>query len=220
MCAARRAVTSSPGGCRAPGLCPGCVSGIDANRVAQDTQRSEGGRASCGRVSLADGTSWQKEQFSRAYLLAVATKGGYTLASWNVDKDGVDATLRSGALMVDLQLKCTQAPRVSGNDFTYDLDVPTYNKLRDPDRSAPGYLALVVVPHNLGEWIMHEPERVLLSCHTYWAIIQDQPAPTSGKTTSVKMPRHQRLDASALEQMFRTSLDMIRRGTSDRGEAA
>jgi hypothetical protein len=110
---------------------------------------------------LAGGTNWQKEQFSRAYLLAVATKGGYTLATWNVDKDGVDATVRCGALMVDLQLKCTQVPRKTGNEYAYDLDVSTYNKLRDPDRSAPGYLALVVVPEDLEEWVAHEPDRLL-----------------------------------------------------------
>jgi hypothetical protein len=57
--------------------------------------------------------SWQKEQFSNAFILAVATKGGYTLSDWNVDKDGVDATIRKGALMVDIQLKCTQNPEHS-----------------------------------------------------------------------------------------------------------
>jgi len=55
--------------------------------------------------------SWQKEQISVAYLHAIATRESCTIASWNVDKDGVDATLRRGHLMVDIQLKCTQGMR-------------------------------------------------------------------------------------------------------------
>jgi hypothetical protein len=169
---------------------------------------------------LTAGTNWQKEQFSRAYLLAVATKGGYTLATWNVDKDGVDATIRDGALMVDLQLKCTQSPRMANADYSYDLDVATYDKLRDPNRSAPGYLALIIVPADLTNWVAHEPDRVLLSCQGYWSKLQDQPAPASTSTTTIRMPREQVLDVSALKRMFEMSLEMVRRGMSDRGEAA
>ncbi|MFI6321611.1 DUF4365 domain-containing protein [Nonomuraea sp. NPDC050556] len=153
--------------------------------------------------------SWQKEQFSKAYMLAVASQGGYTIGEWNVDKDGVDVTLRSGGLMVDLQLKCTQRPRTTSDDYVFDLDVPTYNKLRDPYRSAPGYMALVVVPPILDEWLLHEPERLLLSCHAYWAKLQDEPPPTSSATTSIRLPRCQSLTASSIEIMFEVALSRI-----------
>ncbi len=46
-----------------------------------------------------EAASWQKKQFSRAYLHALAAREGLPVGSWNVDKDGVDATLRRGALM-------------------------------------------------------------------------------------------------------------------------
>lgn len=102
-----------------------------------------------------DPESWQKEQFSRAYLLAVATRASCTLATWNVDKDGVDATLRRGGLMVDIQLKCTRNPRGGSGYYAYDLDVSTYNKLRDSERSAPGYMALMIVPQDINVWLLH-----------------------------------------------------------------
>jgi hypothetical protein len=38
-------------------------------------------------------------------MLAIATKGGHTLCDWNVDKDGVDVTIRSKALIVEIDLK-------------------------------------------------------------------------------------------------------------------
>jgi hypothetical protein len=153
--------------------------------------------------------SWQKEQFSLAFLLAVATSKGYTIAHWNVDKDGVDATIRSSAVMVDFQLKCTQSPRESRGAWVYDLDIPTFNKLRNRERSAPGYLALVVVPPDLEDWLSHEPERLLILCHGYWAKIQDMPAASGGTKTAIRIPKTQRLDGAALEVMFKKSLERL-----------
>jgi hypothetical protein len=168
---------------------------------------------------LADAGSWQKEQFSHAYLLSVATHGGFTIASWNVDKDGVDATIRKDGLMVDIQLKCTQSPRQSRGDYVYDLDIPTFDKLRDSKRSAPGYLALIVVPEDINKWLTQEPEKLLLSCHGYWARIQDMP-PASGSTkTAINLPRAQSLDVAALENMFQDSLNRLISGAIQ-GEAA
>lgn len=168
---------------------------------------------------MASAASWQKEHFSNAYVMAVATRGGYTIGLWNQDKDGVDVTLRHRGLMVDLQLKCTQQPRSASGDFVYDLDVATYNKLRDPDRSAPGYLALVVVPANLDDWLLHEQTRLLMACHGYWAKLQDEPAPSGNSTTAVRLPRSQPLTAEALKLMFEEALRRIQRGC-DEGEAA
>ncbi|WP_218009225.1 DUF4365 domain-containing protein [Herbidospora cretacea] len=167
---------------------------------------------------MTEAASWQKEQLSKAYMLAVATQGGYTIAEWNVDKDGVDVTLRSNGLMVDIQLKCTHGPRKSRGDFTFDLDVKTYDKLRDPDRSAPGYMALMVVPPKLDAWILHEPERLLIACHAYWAKLQDEPSPTGTTTTSVRLPRTQTLTTVSLKHMFEVALHRIRYGVEE-GEA-
>ncbi|MFI6297622.1 DUF4365 domain-containing protein [Nonomuraea sp. NPDC050790] len=168
---------------------------------------------------MTEATSWQKEQFSRAYVLAVATRGGYTLADWNVDKDGVDVTLRWKGLMVDFQLKCTQSPRAVKDDYVFDLDLATYNKLRDPERSAPGYMALAVVPKALDKWLLHAAERLLMSCHTYWAKLQDEPAPAASRTTAIHLPRRQVLTVQSLERMFEVSRQRILNGATEGGSA-
>ncbi|WP_433235026.1 DUF4365 domain-containing protein [Actinomadura nitritigenes] len=168
---------------------------------------------------MLEAASWQKEHFSKAYVLAIATRGGYTIGSWNQDKDGVDVTLRDRGLMVDLQLKCTQNPRTAGDHFVYDLDVATYDKLRDPERCAPGYMVLVIVPAKLDEWLLHEPTRVLMACHGYWAKLQDEPPPSGKVTTAVHLPRTQPLTSKSLEHMFQVSLQRIRLGPEE-GEAA
>ncbi|MFG2694786.1 DUF4365 domain-containing protein [Kitasatospora sp. NPDC048407] len=149
----------------------------------------------------AEATSWQKEQISRAYVHALATQGGYTICDWNVDKDGVDVTLRSRGLMIDIQLKCTQRPRVTRDGYSFDLDVDTYDKLRDPERSAPGHLALLIVPPDIGRWVTHQPNSVVLACHGYWASFQGLET-VRGNTTAVRLPRQQELTAKAMGSMF------------------
>ncbi|MCP2341164.1 DUF4365 domain-containing protein [Actinomadura rupiterrae] len=168
---------------------------------------------------MPEAESWQKEHFSNAYMLAIATRGGCTIGTWNQDKDGVDVTLRRRGLMVDFQLKCTHNPRGAGGDLVYDLDVATYNKLRDPERSAPGYMALVIVPAILDDWILHEPTRLLMACHGYWAKLQDQLPPRGNATTAVRLPRTQALTCESLELMFQVALRRIKTG-HDEGEAA
>jgi hypothetical protein len=164
--------------------------------------------------------SWQKEQFSNAFMLAITTEGGFTIGEWNVDKDGVDVTLRSNALMVDIQLKCTQSPRTTQDGYSYDLDVKTYDKLSDPERSAPGYLALVIVPTDLNNWVTHYTQETLLACHAYWAAFDtDKIARPNQATTAVRLPREQRLDVTALDEMFKVSRRHSLYGTLG-GEAA
>ncbi|MFD9773756.1 DUF4365 domain-containing protein [[Kitasatospora] papulosa] len=172
-----------------------------------------------GGTRVGDAASWQKERASYAHLLWVATQAGYKIGDWTVDMDGVDATLRSGGVMVDLQLKCTQKPRVVDGNYVYDLDVATYNKLRDPLRSAPGYLALMVVDPDLDKWLVHEPESLGVACHAYWAQLQDQPAPRGNSRTAIHLPRTQMLDKFALDEMFEFSRSMARYGL-ERGKRA
>ncbi|MBL1102657.1 DUF4365 domain-containing protein [Streptomyces coffeae] len=155
-----------------------------------------------------DATSWQKEQVSRAYVHALATQGGYTICDWNVDKDGVDVTLRSRGLMVDIQLKCTQSPRAFRGGYSFDLDVETYDKLRDPERSAPGHLALLIVPPDIGRWVTHQPEAIVLTCHGYWASLQGMGEASGSVTTAIHLPEHQPLTVKAMSTMFDTARRM------------
>ncbi|WP_419997796.1 DUF4365 domain-containing protein [Streptomyces boninensis] len=149
-----------------------------------------------------EATSWQKEQVSRVYVHALAAQGGYTICDWNVDKDGVDVTLRSRGLMVDIQLKCTQSPRVVRGGYSFDLDIATYNKLRDPERSAPAHLALLVVPPDIGRWVTHQSESIVLACHGYWASLQGSGGARSSRTTAVHLPEDQPLTVKAMGIMF------------------
>jgi hypothetical protein len=150
--------------------------------------------------------SWQKEEISRAYLHAIAAREGCTIGDWRVDKDGVDATLRRRKWMIDVQLKCTQDLRVLGNSYAFDLDVTTYDKLREEDRSAPGYLFVMKVPKEIEDWIhLHPDEHLLLRCTAFYARIQDMPATKNQTSIVVHLPFENRLNGAALDDMFEHS---------------
>ncbi|WP_078863636.1 DUF4365 domain-containing protein [Streptomyces sp. AcH 505] len=149
--------------------------------------------------------SWQQEQVSLAYVAALATKGGYTLGKWEVDKDGVDLSVkRADGLSFELQMKCTYSPKIAvqGNAYSYDLDIPTYNKLRASTRTAVGFLGLVIVPRDIEEWMLHDEQELTMRCSGYWAKIQDLPEVTNLSTKSVHLPRSQRIDLPGFEEMF------------------
>lgn len=152
-----------------------------------------------------DVESWQKEQISIAFLTALTAQNGLTVGSWSHDKDGVDATIRRGAIMADIQLKCTQNLRSQGQDYAFDLDVETYDKLRVQDRCAPGYLAVLVVPTMGADWIVHESNRTILNCVGYFSCIQDMP-PTSNTTQiAIRLAAMDRLNSAALDKMIEHS---------------
>jgi len=149
-----------------------------------------------------DATSWQKEQISVAFVHAIATRAHCTIAGWNVDKDGVDVSLKRGSPQVDLQLKCTQRPRRPDGGFTYDLDVATYDKLRAEDRSAPGYLVVVLVPQAIEDWMVQAADELILHCSALYACIQDRPDANSTQTTAIHLPAAQPFDEVAIDVMM------------------
>ncbi|MEU2049403.1 DUF4365 domain-containing protein [Streptomyces albidoflavus] len=155
-----------------------------------------------GRV-LRPGT-WQQEQISLAYLSAVATRAGATSASWNVDKDGVDVTLKRNHILVEFQMKCSFAPTLSadGETYAFDLDIQTYNALRHPGRSAAGYLGLVVVPRDLDGWLAHGEESLVMHCSGYYARIQDLPAVAGQESKRIHLPKKQRIDQAGMDDVF------------------
>jgi hypothetical protein len=155
--------------------------------------------------------SWQQEQISLAYLSAVATRAGATSATWNVDKDGVDVTLKRQHISVEFQMKCTFSPIMlaDGETYAFDLDMRTYDDLRAPRRSSAGYLGLVVVPRDMNSWLVHDDEKLLMHCAGYYARIQDLPPVTGQETKRIHLPKKQRIDQAGMDEIFTYAFDRL-----------
>lgn len=111
----------------------------------------------------------QKEQFSRAYVQAVAAVAGYAWYAPSVDDDSVDlgiaerggrGTVRSPRL--EAQLKCHAAQTPGGEHLSFPLKMKNFDDLRDPNVQVPRVLIVVLVPDVPGDWLTcSEPEMVL-----------------------------------------------------------
>src|SRR3954454_9711632 len=95
----------------------------------------------------------RKEQFSHAYVRAVASVAGYTVYKPEVDDDSVDLglaakgrgdTIRSPRL--EMQLKCTAQNVVRTAHVGFELNKKNYDDLRGSDLLVPRILVVVVVP--------------------------------------------------------------------------
>lgn len=151
----------------------------------------------------------RKEQFSLAYLHAVAAVAGCAVADLSVDDDSIDRTLsqkrRAGAYTapkLDVQLKGTHLADFDGNDLRYALKVKNYGDLIDDNVLVPRILIVVVVPEELTGWCDPTEERMVLRRCGYWTSLRGQPATNNNTTVTVRLPRANLFTPDALTAMM------------------
>lgn len=150
----------------------------------------------------------QKEQFSRAYVQAVAAVAGCSWSEPSVDDDSVDLTLStSGAFStfrspkLDVQLKCHADVQPTA-DFTFALKLKNYDDLRDDTVLVPRILVVVIVPDDVPDWLVHaEPEMIVRRCG-YWMSLRGMPATTNTTSVTVTISRSQWFCPTELEAMM------------------
>ncbi len=147
----------------------------------------------------------RKEWLSRAYITAVATTAGYSTEFRVDDLDGEDAHVRDGGVQVEFQLKATAHPDFNQDHrhLNFDLDVRTYNKLRDPVRSAPGYLMVMILPSDPEEWLSHRPYELAIHYHAYWVALTGLPPSSNLTSQRVHVPLRNKMNAARLQSIMR-----------------
>jgi hypothetical protein len=150
----------------------------------------------------------RKEKLSRAYICALCSSVGCSVAGWDVDDDSVDLTLKktnaSGAIpspMLDVQLKATARPRITREGVSFPLKTKNFKDLRAPTHY-PRILVIVALPDDdPALWLeqVDETRLSLMSCG-YWAAIADLDLPENETSTTVKLQRQ--LTAEALDDLM------------------
>ncbi|MFH0823782.1 MAG: DUF4365 domain-containing protein, partial [Pseudomonadota bacterium] len=151
----------------------------------------------------------QKEQFSRAYVQAVAACAGFAWSTPSVDDDSVDMVLHqtggAGTIRsprVELQLKCKAAGTPAGNMFPHSIKRKNYDDLRDTDVLVPRILVVVLVPDDPSEWLGHsEAELVLRRCG-YWVSLHGLPPSENETGQTVYIPRSQKFTVESLRAIM------------------
>ena len=151
----------------------------------------------------------QKEQFNVAYLNALAAQAGINHARTDVDDDSVDIyyigkgyTGKIRNPQIQLQLKCTSQNLVNGEVIKFPISRKNYDDLRGQNVLCPRYLAVLVVPIECEEWIIHGENSMRLSHSCYWASIRDHPTTTNDESITIDIPLSQRLTATELRNLM------------------
>jgi hypothetical protein len=150
----------------------------------------------------------QQEQFSRAYVRAVATIAGVCLYEPEVDHDSIDlgfaargggGTLRSPRL--EAQLKCTLSDVRRDEQVRYPLKLKNYDDLRLRCH-VPRILIVVVVPRDVGDWFAQDEEAMVLRRCGYWRSLLGEPAVENEAKITVALPRRNVFSPAALQGMM------------------
>ncbi len=140
----------------------------------------------------------QQEQFSKAYVRAIAAVTGLRVSEPEVDDDSIDMTLaaRGGnqavrSAKLDLQLKCLAQGKLALPHLSYQLKIKNYDDLRDTGVMVPRVLVVVVIPKQPKPWLLHNAARLTLYHCAYWISLRGMAAMPGQNSVVVKLPRSQ-----------------------------
>ena len=146
-----------------------------------------------------------KERLSVAYATAVAARAGCELAEVQVDRNGIDATIRaiSGTrVKIDIQLKASSSVTLSDAEVFFDLDITTYNALRSTQIQAPQLLVVLVLPDEANDWLRGDEESLAFRRCAYWTNLYGFPDVTNKSTIRVHIPRSQMFHPDKLKALM------------------
>ena len=127
----------------------------------------------------------QKEQFSLAYIRAVAAQAGYQITRPELDNDSVDGILMADfgpRPKIEFQAKATSQQVVRGKNIHFALKIKNYDDLR-ADTMIPRILIVVLMPKEKSQWLTQTQEQLCLRHCGYWLSLEEHQE--VGNTTSV-----------------------------------
>ena len=134
----------------------------------------------------------QMEQFSIAYVKAIAAQAGVNPYKYDVDDDSIDigfAIKDNKRSHIGIQLKCTgKAVDPNKEAFPFDLPIKNYNDLRG-ETTIPRLLVVVCVPENTDEWTKQTEEELCLRHCGYWCSLEGMPETENKTSVRIQIPR-------------------------------
>ncbi len=153
--------------------------------------------------------TWRMEQFSLAYVQAVAAAAGCSAVRPDVDDDSIDLSLKRrvrgtvrSSPQLDLQVKATYGDCIGDGHLTYSLKLKNYDDLRDPVLVVPRILVVVHMPKDVEAWLSHGEEKLVLYRCGYWMSLCGMPESDNDTSQTVKLPRNSLLSVESLDSIF------------------
>lgn len=146
--------------------------------------------------------SHAQEQFSKAFVLAVAALAGCSAAEPEPDVDDIDWTLSCRLAprrpKLDLQVKSWTHATGTPEAVHYPLKRNSYDGLILTNLLIPRFLILVLVPPQPEAWLTVSPEQLVLRRCAYWCSLAGLPASENESSVTVQVPRANLFDVAAL----------------------
>ena len=151
----------------------------------------------------------QKEQFSLAYVYAVAAVAGFSTYRPSVDDDSIDLGIAarggSGNLKsprLEIQLKSTARDAGMGATVAFSLKRKNYDDLI-ADVLVPRILVVVTLPSDdCGDWLEHRPTDLVLRRCGFWLSLAGSAPSSNEATVTVNLPRTQHFSPNALTNIM------------------
>jgi hypothetical protein len=152
----------------------------------------------------------QKEQFSIAFVRAIAAAAGFAVQETSVDDDSVDLTIAQtggGGTIVsprlDVQLKCTEQSLLRADGIHFQLSRKNYDDLRNPSVMVPRILVVAMVPIDVDKWTRDVAEKRLeLFRYAWWSWLGMEPDRPGVEYPTIVVPRANRLSVQSLREMM------------------
>ena len=126
--------------------------------------------------------SAQKEDFSCAYIRAVAATAGFPVDEPKRDNESVDLVVRGtdfdGAVRnprAEVQVKCSANFNQSGETIKFPIKIKNYDDLRPVNIVVPRFLVVVAVPESANEWLEQTTEQMILRHCGYFVSLRGLP---------------------------------------------
>ncbi len=146
-----------------------------------------------------------QEQFSFAYITAVASLARVQVELRRLDDDGIDGELISDLgtePRIDFQAKSTREEIEHADHIAYPLKVENYAKLIK-QTCAPRILIVTLVPADPGQWLDQNPERLVTKRCAYWTILRGKEPTHNRRTIAITIPKTKIFSPENLEELMR-----------------
>ena len=129
----------------------------------------------------------QMEQFSLAYIRAVAASAGYQMVKPESDTDSVDGILMSdfgSRSRIEFQAKATAKNIVRSGNLHFPLPIKNYNELIIHTQ-VPRILIVVLMPRDPNQWVNQTEKELCLRRCGYWVSLEGRSTVTNNSSVSI-----------------------------------
>ncbi len=153
-----------------------------------------------GRMDL----NTRKEQFSLAYINAVATFANCEVIEPKVDRGSVDGILKRATIaeIVGFQAKATSRDVIShdGEQLNFPLPMRDYDNLRRATN--PFILIVVLLPDDETQWLAQTHDELCLRYCAYWLSLEGRQELANTSSVTVRIPTTNVFSGSQLADLM------------------